>query len=208
MKKILSGPIKLLASYFLRFLMVSIGRTLTFKISDHTVIKENGIFSIWHQCAFCLFEANPIPKSAVLTAKGGPGDVFTKAVAIYDAKIIQVPFDGSPGDSGATATKLSAVLKEGYNLMLAVDGPNGPLYKIKPGIFFLAKRTKKQIIPIGVAASKKLTLFFRWDKYFIPLPFSTVAIYIDTEYENDGREERLMSAMFEAETKAKQMLKS
>ena len=208
MKKLISSPLKLLAAYFLRFLMVSIGRTLKFKISDHTVLKENVIFSIWHQCAFCLFEANPIPKSAVLTAKGGPGDVFTKAVAIYDAKIIQVPFDGNPSDSAATAAKLSAALKEGYNLMLAVDGPKGPLHKIKPGIFLLAKRAKKRIVPIGVAASIKLTLWFRWDKYFIPLPFSTVSIYIDTAYIGDGSEAHLKSAMFEAETKAKQMLKS
>ena len=170
--------------------------------------KENAIFSIWHQCAFCLFEANPISNSAVLTAKGGPGDVFTKAVEIYDAKIIQVPFDENPSEAAVSAAKLVHALKEGFNLMLAVDGPNGPRHKIKPGIFFLAKRSKKKIIPIGVAASKKLTLFFRWDKYFIPLPFSAVAIYIDTAYINDGSAESLKAAMFEAENKAKQMLKS
>ena len=140
MKNVLSASIKLLAAYFLRFLMVSIGRTLKFKISDHTVLKENAIFSIWHQCAFCLFEANPISNSAVLTAKGGPGDVFTKAVEIYDAKIIQVPFDENPSEAAVSAAKLVHALKEGFNLMLAVDGPNGPRHKIKPGIFFLAKR--------------------------------------------------------------------
>jgi hypothetical protein len=208
MKNLISGPLKLLAAYLLRFLMVSIGRTLKFKITDHTLLKENAIFSIWHQCAFCLFEANPIPKSAVLTAKGGPGDVFTKAVEIYDAKLIQVPFDGNPAEASVSAAKLINVLKEGYNLMLAVDGPKGPLYEIKPGIFFLAKRAKKRIIPIGVAASKKLTLSYRWDKYFIPLPFSTVAIFIDMKYENDDKVESLKMAMFEAEKQAKLMLPS
>ncbi|MFA5097508.1 MAG: DUF374 domain-containing protein [Candidatus Margulisiibacteriota bacterium] len=208
MIKPISSAVKFCAAMLLRLLMTGISRTLDIRISGYSGLNDNSIFAFWHRASFCLFEANPIKKTAVLTAKGGPGDIFTKAVEVYDIRIVQVPFTENPSQASLTAIKLLGILKEGYSLMLAVDGPKGPAYKIKPGVFFLSKRSGKKIVPVGVAAKRRLVIPFRWDEYFIPLPFSRVAVHVDMDYKDDGTAMSLEKAIFLAEEKAAAFLKS
>jgi lysophospholipid acyltransferase (LPLAT)-like uncharacterized protein len=170
-------------------------------------IKDNSIFAAWHNSTFVMFEANPFPDMVVLTADGTKGDIFTKAVERYGNKIIRVPYDENRKDSAAATRKMLDSLKEGSSMIIAVDGPKGPLYNVKPGIFYLAGKSGKKIVPVGVAASQKITAPLRWDKYFVPLPFSRVSVYLDNSYDNND-EESLRSAIFAATKKAEELLKS
>jgi lysophospholipid acyltransferase (LPLAT)-like uncharacterized protein len=47
----------------------------------------------------------------------------------------------------------------------------------QPGPLYLARETRGAILPVAVAASRKLT-FDTWDRFELPLPFSRLALLV------------------------------
>lgn len=60
-------------------------------------------------------------------------------------------------------------------LAITPDGPRGPRHSVAPGAVFLAARTDRALLPIGVAASRAWTLS-SWDQHLVPKPFARVVI--------------------------------
>ena len=71
--------------------------------------------------------------------------------------------------------KIAPLIRSGSRPMLTPDGPRGPVYKVQPGILFLAKKTGLPIIPVGTALSHKFTVG-SWDRMRVPLPFGKTAL--------------------------------
>ncbi len=69
-------------------------------------------------------------------------------------------------------------LKETGEGVVAVDGPLGPNQNVYPGILQLAAASGLPIYPVGAYYSHKIKLFWRWDRYEIPWPFSKVTYVI------------------------------
>src|SRR3569833_2865953 len=67
-------------------------------------------------------------------------------------------------------------VKGGKDALLAVDGPDGPAYTVKPGAAFIAQRAGAVIVPSAVAASRAVCLRYRWDDHLIPLPGSRIVV--------------------------------
>ena len=61
--------------------------------------------------------------------------------------------------------------------MIHPDGPDGPAYKVKPGLPFIAQKTGSLILPLGCYCRFAYHVP-RWDRYTLPLPFSTVQIQV------------------------------
>ena len=80
-----------------------------------------------------------------------------------------------PGSSSKTPVRaLIQSLKkiqEGYNFAITVDGPTGPIYKVKPGALYVAKKTGATIIPMSFSSSPAFVIK-SWDRYLMPKPFS------------------------------------
>ena len=68
------------------------------------------------------------------------------------------------------------------NCSLAVDGPKGPIYNVKPGVFELAKLLNAEIFPGGVACDRAWRFPKSWNKAFLPKPFARVVICWDSPY--------------------------
>jgi lysophospholipid acyltransferase (LPLAT)-like uncharacterized protein len=51
------------------------------------------------------------------------------------------------------------------------DGPQGPRFKVKPGVITCAKKTGFPIVPVTYSASR-IKVFSSWDRFILPLPFS------------------------------------
>lgn len=60
----------------------------------------------------------------------------------------------------------------------AVDGPLGPRHVVKPGIVLLAAEFGLVLLPVSVAARRRLVLKSRWDFLEIPCPFTKVVLRI------------------------------
>lgn len=69
-------------------------------------------------------------------------------------------------------------LKKGYSLGITPDGPRGPNQKINGEIVNIAKISGAGILPASYSCSRFKQLN-TWDKFKIPLPFSTLCFYFD-----------------------------
>ena len=63
-------------------------------------------------------------------------------------------------------------------IALALDGPAGPLHRIRSGALQLSSLHGVKLVPIGVASSHKMVLNSRWDRQVLPMPFSRVVIAV------------------------------
>ncbi|TFH32849.1 MAG: hypothetical protein E4G99_12260 [Anaerolineales bacterium] len=62
-------------------------------------------------------------------------------------------------------------------LVLAVDGPDGPVYVPKPGAAYIARRAEAWIVPMALTSPQAFILRHRWDQMAIPVPYSDVHLY-------------------------------
>ena len=122
---------------------------------------------------------------------------------------------GSTSRGGARALlQLSRDLEGGRPAGFTVDGPRGPARVSQPGAVWLAKASGHPVLPFHLEADRFWTLK-SWDRTQIPKPFSTVAIsvgeplYVPRDADEASVEQarqRLDSALFAAEVRAKAML--
>ena len=63
-------------------------------------------------------------------------------------------------------------------IVFAMDGPKGPVYVPKDGIFFVAHRAGVPIIPVRAFSKKKYVFEKSWDKTIIPYPFTKASIHV------------------------------
>lgn len=97
---------------------------------------------------------------------------------------------GSTGRGGIKATlQLARKVAEGGVLAFTPDGPRGPSHVVQPGTVFLAQRSGRPVLPLGISARPRL-LLSSWDRYMIPYPFAKVTFVIgDPIFLSDERDE-------------------
>jgi len=92
-------------------------------------------------------------------------------------------------------------LKKGYSLGITPDGPRGPNQKINGEVINIARISGAGIVAMSYSCSK-FKQINTWDKFKIPLPFSTLCFYFDekTFYVNkDANEEEIKKIKKEVE---------
>lgn len=171
------------AALFLWLLNMAICSTLRLKINNFEIIEKiyregrHIIFAFWHQAAFPLFYYYRDKRICIMPIAALRGEILCRLARRYNYEIVPYPQKGTPGERMESVVKMVSVLKEGFDGALAVDGPPQPqLYKAKAGVLLLSQKTGHFLVPAGVYMKRKITCFWRWDKYQIPLPFSTVVI--------------------------------
>ncbi len=94
----------------------------------------------------------------------------------YVARIIEKqghrPIRGSTTKGGLRAlAAMIRQLNQGHPGVVIPDGPQGPRFKVQPGVITLAKKTGCSIVPISYSA-KKIKIFSSWDRFILPYPFT------------------------------------
>ena len=85
---------------------------------------------------------------------------------------------GSSTRGGVSALKgLIQLCKNGHSCSFAVDGPKGPLYEIKPGVFETSRLLRAPIFACGVSVDRAWSFPKSWNKTYFPKPFSKVHIF-------------------------------
>ena len=75
----------------------------------------------------------------------------------------------------AALLKLKNYLSEGIDVAFTIDGPRGPVYKVKPGPIWLSQRTGFSVLPVHVQPERYWELS-SWDRFRIPKPFTNVLV--------------------------------
>jgi lysophospholipid acyltransferase (LPLAT)-like uncharacterized protein len=85
---------------------------------------------------------------------------------------------GSRRKGGVQALQtMVGFLSRGHSGGLIADGSRGPARVAQKGILYLAREAQAPIIPLAVAASRKVT-FNSWDRFELPLPLSRMAVLV------------------------------
>lgn len=69
-------------------------------------------------------------------------------------------------------------LKNNYSVCIAVDGPKGPIFKVKHGAVTLSQRIGIPIVPISARPHSAYQFKKSWEQSYLPYPFSKIDIYI------------------------------
>lgn len=109
---------------------------------------------------------------------GGDLGAFLMAkVGIETVRRTTRPMDqADPAFISGTQAKeelIRAVVEQGYNAAVSVDGPRGPIFSVKQGVVDLAAATGCPIVTMSVAAYPRVRVP-TWDRMPIPVPFGSV----------------------------------
>lgn len=110
---------------------------------------------------------------ACMISQSEDGSIMAQAARLLGAEVVR----GS-SSRGATAglKALIRATRRGRRPSLAVDGPKGPIYKVKPGIFEISRLLSLPIHPISVACDRSWKFEKSWNKTFLPKPFARVVV--------------------------------
>jgi lysophospholipid acyltransferase (LPLAT)-like uncharacterized protein len=86
------------------------------------------------------------------------------------------------GSSSATGARTLrdyylAMTRDGISPAITPDGPRGPLHEFKPGAILLSQLSGKPILPMAFAA-RRAFIFPNWDRFILPLPFTSTVLAI------------------------------
>jgi lysophospholipid acyltransferase (LPLAT)-like uncharacterized protein len=101
--------------------------------------------------------------------------------------------------AGRRLVRLVHRVRNGVTLLMNPDGPYGPARVPKEGLYWIARKTGAQIVPVGAFTATACRLP-RWDRYLLPLPFSRIGVCYGCPLEIDGHErsERVLARVRKA----------
>lgn len=145
------------------------------------------IFAHWHGHELAIIQLVTRFRIATMTSTSKDGSLVDYVIHRLGGATSR----GSATRGAVQALKgLVRICKSGkYNPSMAVDGPKGPIYKVKPGVFTLSRLSGFPIVTVAAAASKQKTFSRSWNKTFIPLPFSRVVVVFGPPLEPLGKEQ-------------------
>lgn len=165
-----------LISWLLWRINLLICSTLKYKVTNEPA--GQALFATWHGQSFPLFYWAKHRKLCLLPIETWRGETIAYLAKKYGYETVIIQEKGTPLERSKALTELINIIKKGEDVAIGVDGPPKPLvyHRAKPGIIYLSQKTGIPIVPIGIKMQKKVALFWRWDKYEIPLPGSEVKI--------------------------------
>ena len=140
-------------------------------INDHLLPDrlppgQNAIYVFWHSKIFAVPPYARSGRMAAFTLLNWKNRIFDRICRLYRIRTV-------PVRAVAVATRaFEQLLKQGYHVGLALDGPLGPVGTIRPGALYLARKTGCPIICVNIRIDRSVRLRRRWDRLEIPLPFS------------------------------------
>lgn len=150
-------------------------------------ILERGeplIVTSWHEGVFVMgwytLRLNRLGAQVTyLVSPSRDGDTVTRMLEVIGAKVVR----GSATRSGVKALHglYRAITRDGGSPLLLCDGPQGPRHYCKAGPVLLAQLSGARILPVGCGPRRAIHLR-TWDRAFVPLPFTRVAITVGDPY--------------------------
>lgn len=134
--------------------------------------KRPIIYVFWHGRQFILVHYMAYKNISIMSSTSRDGILQANILKKFGYDIIYGSSSKSPVRALIGSIKK---IRMGFTVAFAVDGPTGPIHKVKPGALFLAKKTNGVIIPLTFSAFPAITLG-AWDEYLLPLPFSRAVI--------------------------------
>lgn len=134
---------------------------------------EPCLYAHWHGDELVLVGYYSYRNLAVLSSLSKDGTIMARVLNILGYQV----FRGSSSKGGARGLiGLIKAVKSGSQAALAVDGPKGPIYQVKPGIVELAAKTGQAIVPVRTQAERAWYIPKAWNRSYVPKFFARVKV--------------------------------
>lgn len=135
------------------------------------------VWVTWHEGNLLALALHKLVTSRAAMAFVPPGMQGSTMSAWLEAlDVTPVPL-APDARRGLGLRHMEAALASGKDVLIAVDGPNGPRHRIAPGAMWLARAMDVEIRPVGCGASPALRLP-RWDRLILALPGARIALVV------------------------------
>ena len=151
-----------------------VGATSRVNITGDDKHPGAAVYALWHRQEVLFIYLHRGQKVCGLVSKSKDGEYMARILERFGFTFVR----GSTTSGGLMALRgRIKAAREGYSVAITPDGPRGPIFKVQPGIVYLAQKAGIPIIPVACALSRKKILR-SWDKYQFPLPFGRIeAVY-------------------------------
>ena len=149
-------------------------RIETVGLEDVRYLEENrrAIAAFWHSRLMLISYLFKNWGAAILVSASNDGEYVTRIIERQG----HLPIRGSTTRSGRRALiRLIQELKGGRPGVVIPDGPQGPRFKVQPGVMMLAKKAGLPIVPMTYSA-KRIKVFNSWDRFILPYPFTSCLV--------------------------------
>lgn len=128
------------------------------------------LLALWHgRLLACAYYHKDRPLTTLIS-RSGDGEYATRMFRRWGFRIIR----GSSSRGGHAASRaLLRAAAAGESIAVTVDGPRGPLHRVKPGFIELARRSGLPIVPAS-ASARGAWWFESWDRFLVPRPLTRV----------------------------------
>lgn len=173
------------------------------------------IYAMWHKNQFCVYGIKDKAHLSIQISTSMDGEIIARVVEKMGFKVVR----GSAERRGAVKSTMQMItrLNEGECVGIMVDGPRGPLHKVKSGAVKLAQKTGAPIIPVHWYSPQKTFITLpSWDKMKTPLGDCNILnvygdpIYVKedaTDEELAKTKENIKKQLFGLEEKAPELYK-
>lgn len=135
--------------------------------------KKPFILAHWHGDEIALIQLCRRYRIATMSSQSKDGRMMSVILRLLGAKTTA----GSSSRGAVGGLKgLIRLSREGHTCSFAVDGPKGPIYKVKPGVFELSRILHCPIYYAGVSVDRAIYFPKAWNKTFLPKPFAKIVI--------------------------------
>jgi len=146
---------------------------------EHTKKNKAFILAHWHGDELGLLFIMRTYRLATMTSTSKDGELINhvlKKLGGYTSR-------GSSTRGGSQALKgLIRYIRKGIPTSMAVDGPRGPIYEPKPGVFNISRMSGAPIFGLAMDSNNKWISKKSWNFAELPKPFSRVHVVISQDY--------------------------
>lgn len=205
-------------------MMIALARVTPVGLDEVLRLKAGGrriVLVSWHGYDLCNLAVYPGlygrgSRAVIMAPMTREGRIMERLAMGLGYDVIPVGVDATSPVSARGVVEMVSRIKDGYDGMIAVDGPGGPPEQAKLGAAVIAKRAGAVIVPTVVAGSSEIRVGSRWDKHLLIPPRARMIMHfgplIDTcpaTHPNPSPEDirqRIEAAMGEGTRRARTLL--
>ncbi len=157
--------------WFIDFLFLfSRVQTIGYEAVADSIKSRRFIFAFWHSRILLLCHRHKKLNASIMVSNSGDGEIIAQVLQRHGHNTVR----GSTRKGGLRAL-IQQIEDMRSNMRPGVvipDGPTGPRHKVKRGVVLLAQKTGVPIIPLTYS-SRRRKVFDSWDRFLLPLPWSS-----------------------------------
>lgn len=147
------------------------------------VPKEPFILAIWHgellMLSYAYKKIRPNSRLTGVISEHRDGETIKRVFGHFGIDAVR----GSSTRGGAKAL-IAAItcIRNGIDIGITPDGPQGPRHQVADGIVAMAQKTNTKIITYSFQPSRYWQMK-SWDKFVVPKPFGTIHFFVSEPFD-------------------------